>query len=134
MKELRVPAVPENWDTVRAFAEAALEEAECPQRASIMLLVALEELFVNIAHYAYPDAVGDALIQSDMRDGMAVFVLSDSGIPFDPLGRSDPDTTLTVSERPVGGLGIFMVKKSMDLFTYERTDGKNKVTIGKKIS
>jgi len=134
MKELRLTATRESLDQVNAFVEAELEAVECPPRASMQIMVALEELYVNIASYAYGEGQGEALIRAgyDQDRGMIVIQLIDWGTEFDPLAKADPDVTLSAEERKIGGLGIYMVKKSMDLFTYERKDGMNIVTIGKK--
>lgn len=134
MTELRIAALPENLDAVNAFVEEQLDACACPMKASMQLMVALEELYVNIAHYAYGDATGDALIQVEMCDGMFIIRLIDEGMPFDPIAKDDPDITLPAEERDIGGLGIFMVKKSMDMFTYARQEGRNIVTIGKRIA
>jgi len=134
MKELRLTATRESLDQVNAFLETELENYECPPRVTMQLLVALEELYVNIASYAYAPDTGEALIRIDYNDGMLTVELIDWGKPFDPLAREDPDITLSAEERDIGGLGIFMVKKSMDIFTYERRDGQNIVTIGRKLA
>ena len=96
--------------------------------------VAVEELYVNIACYAYTPDTGDATIriQADQEPHVVEITLIDSGIPYDPLAKPDPDVTLSAEERQIGGLGIFMVKKSMDDMQYERRDGKNILTIKKK--
>ncbi len=97
--------------------------------------VAVEEIFVNIASYAYqtlPDADKYADITIDAEDDRVKIVFEDEGIEYNPLLRDDPDVTLPAGERKIGGLGIYMVKKSMDGVTYARTDGKNVFTIMKK--
>ena len=135
MTELRLLATQESLDKVNAFVEEQLEACECPPRAQMQLMVAVEELYVNIASYAYEPDHGDAVIGFDFDPATRTITLSfrDWGIPFDPLLKEDPDVTLSAEERGIGGLGIFMVKKSMDLFAYDRIDGQNIVTIQKKI-
>ena len=98
--------------------------------------VAVEEIFVNIASYAYqtlPDAekFADISIETD-DEGTATIVFEDAGIEYNPLLKEDPDVTLSAQERQIGGLGIYMVKKSMDHVSYARVDGKNVFTIVKK--
>ena len=95
--------------------------------------VAVEEIFVNIANYAYPSGEGEAVISIEAdKDAKSVSILfEDQGTPYDPLKNEDPDITLSADERPIGGLGIFMVKKSMDEVSYEYKDGKNRLTISK---
>lgn len=132
MKEITLPAVTGNLETVNAFVEEALEAVQCPPRSAMQLMVALEELYVNVAHYAYARDTGNITVQVDTQSGKAVIRLIDRGVAFDPLSASDPDTTLSAEDRPIGGLGVFMVKKSMDVFTYERVDEQNIVTIAKE--
>ena len=135
MNEMRLTATCESLDEVNAFVEGKLEQYECSPRTTMQLMVALEELYVNIASYAYAPGNGEAVVrvELDKENDMVRLVLIDWGVPFNPLDREDPDVTLSAEERRIGGLGIYMVKKSMDLFTYERRDGMNIVTIGRKL-
>ena len=135
MKELTVEASVKNITAVLAFLDAELEALDCPMKAQMQIDVAVDELFSNIANYAYPGKTGTALIQFgfDPSDRMASITFIDSGIPYDPLKKPDPDTTLSAEERTVGGLGIFLVKKTMDNMTYKFENGQNHVTIFKKI-
>ena len=124
----------ENLTKVLGFLDAHLERRECPMKTQMALDVAVEELFVNIASYAYPDKQdGKAWIEiREEHDPEGVTVeFRDEGIPYDPLAKPDPDITLSAAERPIGGLGIFMVKKSMDDMSYEYRDGCNILTIRK---
>lgn len=120
---------------VLAFAEEELEKAECPMKAVMPITVALEEVFVNVAHYAYPDSLGEVslAIDFDSESRTMTFIMTDSGIPFDPLVKPDPDITLSAEERQIGGLGIFMMKMTMDDVNYVYTDGKNVLTMKKII-
>ena len=133
MEELRVEANVENLPKVLAFVDDQLEMAECPMKAKIQIDIAVEEIFVNIAHYAYAPGTGDALIRVRVSDEPAKVLIDfeDSGIPYNPLEKADPDVTLNVQEREIGGLGIFMVKKIVDEIRYEYADGKNRLTLGK---
>ena len=135
MAELRIEAKIENLRQVMMFAEGELEKAGCSMKASLQIAVALEEIFVNIAHYAYGEQTGDVEIRIEVREpeGVAVIRTKDSGIPFDPLAKEDPDVTLSAEKRKVGGLGIFMVKQSMDHVAYEYQDGYNIFTMEKSI-
>lgn len=133
MSELNIKAADENLDQVLGFVDGILEQNECSMKAQMQLDVAVEEMFVNVAHYAYAPNEGDVLIRCDVEDGIASVTLEDSGIPYDPLAKPDPDVTLSAEERQIGGLGIFMVKKSMDEVFYEYKDGKNIFTMKKKI-
>ena len=133
MEELRVEANVENLPKVLAFVDDQLEMAECPMKAKIQIDIAVEEIFVNIAHYAYAPGTGDALIRVGISEEPAAVQIDfeDSGIPYNPLEKADPDVTLNVQEREIGGLGIFMVKKIVDEIRYEYADGKNRLTLGK---
>ena len=135
MNEINVKANIDMLDEVIAFVEGQLEEADCPMKTQMTISVAVEELFVNIAYYAYPPKTGDATIQMEIKGEprYAEIRFIDSGIPYNPLEKQDPDVTKPAEERPIGGLGIFMVKKSMDEMLYEYTDGKNIVTIRKTL-
>ena len=95
--------------------------------------MAVEELFVNIASYAYAPDTGTAEIGVDVSGGVAETTFADSGIPYNPLKKKDPDVALSAEEREIGGLGIFMVKKTMDEMRYCYRDGQNLLTIRKKI-
>ena len=90
-------------------------------------------MFVNVAHYAYEGGTGWAQITLEPSEGRRGICISlrDAGRPYDPLAREDPDVTLSAEERQIGGLGIFMVKKSMDRVAYEHTDGCNVFTMEK---
>ena len=134
MKQLKVKADVSLLDQVLSFTDAVLEEVGCSSKAKIQIDVAVEELFVNIAHYAYPSGDGEAVIYVDANASSkeVQITFEDEGIPYDPLKNEDPDITLSVEDRPIGGLGIFMVKKSMDDVSYEYSDGKNRLTIKKK--
>lgn len=131
MRSLKIKAAVENLDTVIAFIDEQLEAADCPMKTQMQIELAVEEIFVNIAHYAYAPETGMAVISVDISGSMAVITFEDSGIPYDPLAKPDPDTTLAAEDRGVGGLGIFMVKKSMDDVIYEYREGKNILTLKK---
>ena len=135
MKELTIEATPENVDTVIEFVDAQLEEYGCGMKEQMAIDVAIDELFANIAHYAYNPETGYATVQVDvLNDPLSVEVtFIDNGKQYDPLAKDDPDTTLSVEDRPIGGMGILIVKKSMDAVNYEYKDGKNILTIKKNI-
>ena len=120
---------------VIGLAEEVLEQAGCSMRVQMQIDVAIDELFGNVAHYAYPDGEGDAVIQCGVDPDTRVFtfVLKDRGIPFNPLDRPEPDVTLPAKDRKIGGLGIFLAKKTMDELTYRWEDGFNILTAQKKI-
>ena len=135
MKEITVKAAIANMPLVIGLAEEVLEQAGCSMRVQMQIDVAIDELFGNVAHYAYPDGEGDAVIQCgvDPETRVFTFVLKDRGIPFNPLDRPEPDVTLPAKDRKIGGLGIFLAKKTMDELTYRWEDGFNILTAQKKI-
>ncbi len=135
MLERVFEAKEENIHEVLSFVEQELEKAGCPMKLQIAVSVAIEEVFVNIAHYAYPGGDGTAKLSISIDDASdeATFVISDSGIAFDPLERDDPDITLSAEQREVGGLGIYIVKQTMDTVTYDRENGENILTMTKKL-
>jgi len=135
MKELTIEAKVENLQDVLAFVDEQLEAYNCPMREQMQLDVAVEELFVNIASYAYNPEVGPAtiLVQTEGDPLSVIITFVDHGVPYDPLAKEDPDITLSADERQIGGLGIFIVKKSMDEVVYRYEDGKNILSIKKQI-
>ena len=135
MKELITEAKIDKLEEIRHFMDRYLEELDCPMKPQAQLDIALEEVFVNIAHYAYgeDDIGGPCRIVFDYDEETKVFSVefTDSGMPFNPLAADDPDTSLSAEERGIGGLGIFMVKKSMDELEDRREDEKNIFVIRK---
>ena len=133
MDKLTVEAKTENLEAVLGFVDRHLEAMDCSPKVSVQIDVAVEELFVNIAHYAYSPGTGSATIGVEiLKDPAAIAItFTDRGKPFDPLAKEDPDITLSAEERQIGGLGIYMVKKSMDEVAYEYKDGQNILRIKK---
>lgn len=133
--EITVPAIIENVEKVTAFVNAELEKINCPAKAKAEIDIAIDELFSNIANYAYNPEIGKATVKFEIqKNPMAVIItFMDNGKPYDPLKREDPNVTLSVTERQIGGLGIFMVKKSMDSVEYEYKDNHNILRIKKHI-
>lgn len=136
MKELVIKALVDKLPDVLAFVDEQLEAADCPMKTQMQIDVSVEEIFVNIANYAYPDSTGSARIQVEVtaEPFLAQITFIDSGVPYDPLAKADPDVTLSAEKRQIGGLGIFMVKKSMDEVKYEFTDGQNILTLKKGVA
>ncbi len=134
MKEMTIDAAVENIEAVTDFVNHELEAFDCPMKAQFQIDVAIDELFGNIARYAYPHRNGKATVRIEVEhDPLAVIItFIDSGKPFDPLRRDDPDVTLGAQERPVGGLGIFVVKKTMNAVEYEYKNGQNILKIRKE--
>ena len=135
MKEITLPATFENISSVTAFVDEQLEALGCPPKARMQIDVAIDELFGNVARYAYAPKTGEATVQfafsADTRTASVTFL--DSGIPFNPLNTADPDVNAPTEERGIGGLGIFLVKKTMDGIDYRYEDGRNVLTIRKRL-
>ncbi len=129
------PAKTDALSDVLGFVEQTLESFECPLKIQTAICVAIEEVFVNVAHYAYPNSEGDMTLQIgfDEQSRNVTFKMADKGVPFDPLAKPDPDVTLSAEEREIGGLGIFIAKKTMDTLTYAYENGENILTMVKKI-
>lgn len=135
---ITVEARLENLDEVQAFVDGELEKNDCPAKARYQIALAVEEIFVNIASYAYApeDGTGgtaDISISFGGEQVTAEIVFSDRGKPFDPTAKEDADTSPDALLEREGGLGILMTKKLMDDVTYSRVDGKNVLTVRKTI-
>lgn len=135
VKELTINAVVENIDKVIAFVDEQLEGLDCPIKAKSQIDIAVDEVFGNIVHYAYTPNIGPATVRVEIEEKPLAVVITfiDHGVPYDPLVKEDPDITMSVEERDIGGLGIYIVKKSMDQITYEYKDQKNILKIKKNI-
>ena len=133
MKELVLEAKSENLDAVLETLGEELDSADCPMKVRFQMEVAVEELFVNVANYAYAPNEGDVTVRIDIGKEPASVTVTfiDSGVPFDPLAKPDPDVANTLGDQKIGGLGIYMVKKSMDSVTYDYKEGCNVLTIKK---
>ena len=129
------PAKTESLAEVLGYVEETLESFECPMKLQTAICVAIEEVFVNVAHYAYPDSEGDMELHIgfDSQSRAITFRMTDRGVPFDPLSKPDPDITLSAEDREIGGLGIFIAKKTMDSLAYAYENGENILTMIKKI-
>ena len=129
------PAKTESLPDILGFVEETLEGFECSMKIQMAVCVAIEEVFVNVAHYAYGGGEGDMTlgIGYDEDSRTVTFRMTDKGVPFDPLQKPDPDITLSAEDREIGGLGIFITKKTMDSVSYAYENGENILTMTKKI-
>lgn len=134
-KEIRLPATIDNISTVMSFVDAELEKRNCPEEEKIKIDVAIDEVFANIASYAYAPAEGEATVKVEFTEEplQVTIIFIDNGKPYNPLLKDDPDTTLSAEERAIGGLGIFIVKQSMDSVEYSYEEGCNVLKIKKNI-
>ena len=135
MKELTVEAVVENIPLATEFVNRQLEAFQCPVKARMQIDIAIDELFGNIALYAYHPEAGSVTVRVEVTEEPLAVIIAfiDNGKPYDPLANQNPDTALSAEEREIGGLGIYMVKKSMDEGSYHYKDGQNILTIKKNI-
>ena len=135
MKEITIEAVVSNTDLAINFLEELLYDENCPVKAKMQIEIAIDEIFSNIAHYAYQDRTGNVTIRAEMQENPRAVCMTfiDSGVPYNPLEKADPDITLSAEERKIGGLGIYMVKKNMDEVIYSYINGQNHLMIKKYI-
>ncbi len=138
MKELTIEAKTENLSQVFGFLSGYMEESGCSKKDIRLCKLCIEEIFLNIAHYAYPSNIGNVTLMMELKeDGSSkqmIFIFTDSGIPYNPLEKDDPDLEVGLDEREVGGLGIFLVKQKMDELIYEYKDGQNVLQMTKLIA
>ena len=135
MKEMSIDATVENIAPVTEFVNGELALLRCPERVRHQIDVAIDELFGNIARYAYRPGIGPATVTVEVTKAPPAVVVTfvDQGVPYDPLAREDPDVSLPLEEREEGGLGIFLVKKTMDDVSYEYREGRNILRIKKHL-
>ena len=135
MEEITLTASVDQIKKVVEFVNDFLKKADCSERSRIQIDVAIDEIFGNIALYAYEPDTGPVTVRVDTEDDSSRVAITfiDRGKPFDPLTSKEPDFTKPVKERGIGGMGLFMVKKTMDDVSYCFRDGQNILTIRKKI-
>ncbi|MBR5701451.1 MAG: ATP-binding protein [Oscillospiraceae bacterium] len=135
MQELNLEASVTNIPAVTDFVNAILEELDCPIKARLQIDVAIDELFSNIAQYAYAPGTGTATVRVETEQDPRAVILTfiDRGVPYDPLAAEDPDITAPAEVRSIGGLGVFLVKKTMDDVRYEYREGQNILRIMKRM-
>jgi len=134
MKEITVEATVDQIGAVTDFVEEELEAMNCPMKARMQIAIAIDELFGNIARYAYHPKTGLATVRLETEGSppQAVVTFIDRGDPYNPLEKEEPDITLSAEEREIGGLGIFIVKRTMDMVQYEYKEGRNLLMLEKK--
>ena len=128
-------AIRENIPQITDLVDEELEKLGCGMKAQMAINIALDEILANISRYAYTHDKGtvEVSVDHDPEDRSVVITFKDSGVPFDPLQKEAPDTSLSAKEREIGGLGIFLVRKVMDAVKYRHEDGFNILTIRKRI-
>lgn len=135
MRTTTLLATTENIPVAIGFVTDELDSFNCPMNTRMKIELAVDEIFCNIASYAYSPGVGKVVIEVDYdeKDRSVHIIFKDKGVRYDPLAKDDPDVTLSAREREIGGLGIYLVKKSMDDMYYEYRDGMNILHLVKKI-
>ena len=135
MKELTIEAAVENIEVVTDFINRELEDLNCPVKAQTQIAIAIDELFGNIARYAYKPDIDKATVRFAVDENPLSVIITfiDHGVPFNPLEQAQPDIHASAEDRPIGGLGIFLVKKSMNMVEYAYKNGQNILTIKKTI-
>lgn len=135
MKELAIEAAVSNIRIVTEFVGNELKALQCSAKAQMQIAIAIDELFGNIARYAYNPRIGKATVRVEVaRNPLSVIItFIDNGVPFNPLNYTEPDVTLSAEERGIGGLGIFLVKKTMDMIEYEYKNNQNILKIRKNL-
>ena len=124
----------EELSRLEEFMASVTEGCNLDAAAATNINLALEEAVTNVVMYAYPEGTdGEVDIEATILDGILKFVISDDGVPFDPTAAPEADVTLGVEERPIGGLGIFLVRKIMDSVEYCRENGRNRLTMTKNL-
>lgn len=133
--QITLEAKIENWKLLQDFLEAGLDSILSPFAARQEIFLCAEEIFVNVSSYAYEET-GKVTVLAEWNAATRELTLQfqDSGKPYNPLERDDPDITLAAEDRQIGGLGVFLVKKLTDSIIYEYSDGKNVLTIKKRIA
>lgn len=133
---ITLTAVPENFAAAQEHVRSFLDSASCSMRTLFELDMVVEEVFINVASYAYPDSTGMVSLDLtlDEEQNFLCLTFRDSGIPYDPLRKQSPDLSAPAEKRPIGGLGIFLVQKYSDSLSYEYAEGENRLTIGKKLA
>jgi len=127
------PAKVAQLDAIQAWVESMLEAKDCPSGIMMQISVIVEELFVNIANYAYEDGAGDVTLRIAVDEGIFRMQFEDSGKPFDPLAHPALDTKEPLGKRRIGGMGIYIVRKTVDKIDYRRDEGRNILTLYKRI-
>ncbi len=129
MNEITINAAQDNLDQVLGFVEERMQKEDYPVKTILQTALAVEEVFVNIAKYAYTPRSGVATIRVSALPDRFCIEFSDTGIPYNPLEKKDANITLTAEQRQIGGLGILMTKKLMDEVHYQFSEGKNILTL-----
>lgn len=128
-KDIQIEARVENLDELLDILRADMKKQGCPLDKQTVLEICAEEIFVNIASYAYGESIGYAFVHEEVSDGSISLCFCDQGKPYNPLAKEDPNIMLSAEERQIGGLGVYMVKNMMDRVFYEYKEGYNCLTM-----
>ena len=134
-EKITVPAELKQAVPVAAMVDRIMTQLNCSGRTKLKIAVVVDEIFSNIVHYAYKNREGTITVEAEAEEDPPCLVITfiDQGMPFDPLAVRDPEMTGTAKKRAVGGLGLYIVKKTMDGVSYENKNGSNILTIRKYV-
>jgi anti-sigma regulatory factor (Ser/Thr protein kinase) len=132
-QEIKIEALSDNLDRALDFVNVELEKMDCPSKTQMQIDLAIEEIFINIARYAYSPETGFATIRIKTSPNEIRLEFEDRGVPYNPLEKSDPDINTPAKDRPIGGLGVFLVKKIMDTVEYRYEGSSNLLNLKKTI-
>ena len=135
MAQIELESKLESLDTLNDFVHQIIQNSPCTEQQQIQIDLVVEELFVNIVNYAYPESIGMVQVECKLSgdSGQLIIQFKDQGIEFNPLAKKEIDVHDRFERRPVGGLGIYLAKKYTNSIEYERTDGSNVLTIMKNL-
>ena len=135
MAQIELESKLESLDTLNDFVHQIIQNSPCTEQQQIQIDLVVEELFVNIVNYAYPDSMGMVQVECKLSGdaGQVIIQFKDQGIEFNPLAAKEIDVHDRFERRPVGGLGIYLAKKYTNSIEYERADGSNVLTIMKNL-
>lgn len=135
MAQIELESKLESLDTLNDFVHQIIQNSPCTEQQQIQIDLVVEELFVNIVNYAYPDSMGMVQVECKLSGdaGQVIIQFKDQGIEFNPLAKKEIDVHDRFERRPVGGLGIYLAKKYTNSIEYERADGSNVLTIMKNL-
>lgn len=133
---IELPGTAEQLDTVMGFLSAFWGDADLPPGGQFPFELSLEELFMNVAMHgsAGSDTPRTVVLALHAAGSTVTAVIEDDGIAFDPLNAPPPDLDSDIEDRPIGGLGVYLVKEMMDQVDYARADGRNRVTLVKNVA
>ena len=134
VQKITLPAVVDSIEKVTEFVNDRLQKSNIPQKIQTQIDVVIDELMSNVTKFAYRDGKnGDISVEMEVNEEEIAMTFRDSGVPFNPLEQADPDVNAPLEQRKIGGLGLFLVRKTMDKLNYVYENGQNVLTVIKKL-